>query len=120
MKMTSMQIRSALLLVFALAVAGCSQFAAVNNQSAPPATGAAAAANAAAASQNPEDKMLRVNAQDAIKAASEGRAVIIDVRGTDSYKLAHIKDALDHSLSRVESGDFNGLPKDKQIIAYCT
>ncbi|MDX2030480.1 MAG: rhodanese-like domain-containing protein [Blastocatellia bacterium] len=118
MKMISTQFRSALLFACALAVAGCSQLAAVNNQNAAP-PGVTEPA-AAAASQNPEDKMLRVNAQDAIKAAAEGKAVIIDVRGTESYKLAHIKDALDHGLQRVETGDFNGLPKDKQIIAYCT
>ncbi|MFN0084204.1 MAG: rhodanese-like domain-containing protein [Blastocatellia bacterium] len=119
MKMISMQLRSALMLVFALALIGCSRYAAVTNQAGAANGGSASGENAHPA-QNPEDKMLRVNAQDAIKAAGEGKAVIIDVRGSDSYKLAHIKDALDHTLSRVESGDYKDLPKDRQIIAYCT
>lgn len=116
MKKISIQLRGALLLLCALIVFGCSRDAAVSNH----AGGVSPAGEAALPAQNPEDKMLRVNAQDAIKAVNEGKSVIIDVRGTDSYKLAHVKDALDHALSRVESGDFKDLPKDKQIIAYCT
>lgn len=70
--------------------------------------------------QNPEDKMPRIKVDEAKKLFDEGKAMIIDVRGTDAYKLNHIKGSLDYSLSRLESGDFKDLPKDKRIISYCT
>ncbi|MGH9847591.1 MAG: rhodanese-like domain-containing protein [Blastocatellia bacterium] len=79
-----------------------------------------ATAPAPPASDNPEDKMPRVKVQDAIKEVADGTAVVIDVRGTDAYKLAHIKGALDVPLTKLEGNDFKGLPKDKRIIAYCT
>lgn len=69
---------------------------------------------------NPEDSMPRVRPSEAKEALEKGTAVIIDVRGPDSYKAAHIKGALEHSLSRLEQGDFKDLPKDKRIIAYCS
>ncbi|HKR59829.1 MAG TPA: rhodanese-like domain-containing protein [Pyrinomonadaceae bacterium] len=69
---------------------------------------------------NPEDKMPRVKVQDAMKEVADGKALIIDVRGTEAYKMAHIKGSRDYPLPKIESKDFNGLPKDKHIIAYCT
>ena len=68
---------------------------------------------------NPEDQMRRVRAAEAIKLSLSGDAVIIDVRGTETFNTQHIKGALDFSLQRIEAGDFKGLPKDKLIIAYC-
>lgn len=87
------------------------------------ATGAALPAqpqNSQAPEQSQEDAMPRINVQDAKVAFEKGEAVIVDVRGPDAYKSNHIKGALDHSLSKLEQGDFNGLPKDKRIIAYCS
>jgi len=70
--------------------------------------------------QNPEDKMPRIKVDEAKKLVDEGKAIIIDVRGTDSYKMSHIAGSLDYPLNKIESGDYKGLPKDKRIIAYCT
>lgn len=82
----------------------------------------APAANQAAAPQtpNPEDSMPRVSVEEAKAAVDKGTAVIIDVRGPDAYKAAHVKGALEHSLSLLEQGDFKDLPKNKRIIAYCS
>jgi 3-mercaptopyruvate sulfurtransferase SseA len=66
-----------------------------------------------------ENQMPRIEAEEAKKLVKEGKAVIIDVRGTDAYKISHIKGALDIPLTRLEAGDFKGIPKDKRIIAYC-
>jgi hypothetical protein len=71
-------------------------------------------------SQNAEDQMPRINVEEAKKLVAEGKAVIIDVRGSDSYKASHIKGALDIPMKKLEAGDFTDLPKDKRIIAYCT
>ncbi|MBK8313821.1 MAG: rhodanese-like domain-containing protein [Acidobacteria bacterium] len=70
--------------------------------------------------QNPEDKMPRIGPEESQKLVKDGKAVIIDVRGTDAYNMAHIKGALDIPLNNIEAGDYNGLPKGKRIIAYCT
>lgn len=77
-------------------------------------------AAAAAPTQNPEDSMPRVRVEEAKAAVDSGKAVIIDVRGPEAYKTAHVKGALDHALARLEQGDFKDLPKDKRIIAYCS
>jgi 3-mercaptopyruvate sulfurtransferase SseA len=70
--------------------------------------------------QNPEDKMPRISAEEAKKLVDSGKAVIIDVRGPDAYKLSHIKGSLEYGLAKIEAKDFSGLPKNKRIIAYCT
>lgn len=70
--------------------------------------------------QNPEDLMPRISPEEAKKMVDAGKAVIIDVRGPDAYKLAHIKGSLEYGLSKIEQKDFSGLPKNKRIIAYCT
>lgn len=88
-----------------------------------PATTASPVANAAipqTPAPNPEDAMPRVKVDQAKAEVDKGTAVIIDVRGTDAYKTAHIKGALDYPLPRLEQSDFKDIPKGKHIIAYCT
>src|SRR4029078_10050397 len=70
--------------------------------------------------QNPENLVPRIRAEDAIKSVNANQAVVIDVRGTAAYDPEHIKGAIDFPLDRIEKKDFKGLPRDKQIIAYCT
>ena len=70
--------------------------------------------------QAPEDKIIRIKADEAKRLVEEGKAVVIDVRGSDAFRNTHIKGALDFPIGKLESGDFKGLPKDKRIIAYCT
>lgn len=117
MKVFSIFGRGLLVVLSACLALACSKLSASTDQPAPP---AAAAAAAPSATQNPEDKMPRVRAEETKKMVDEGKAVIIDVRGTEAYKLSHIKGSIDYPLSKLENKDFNGLPKDKRIIAYCT
>lgn len=112
----------ALVAAVAIWAAGCSK----SGASASPAGATAAnmpapnlSAPTTSAPQNPEDKMPRVSVEEAKKLVADGKAVIVDVRGADAYKMSHIKGALDIPLTKLESGDFKGLPKDKRIIAYC-
>ena len=63
--------------------------------------------------------MPRVKVEDAKKMIAEGKAIIIDVRGAEAYKMSHIKGALDIPLTKLEARDFKDLPKDKILIAYC-
>lgn len=63
--------------------------------------------------------MPRINVEKAKKLVAEGKAVIIDIRGPDAYKISHIKGALDVPLSKLQTGNLENLPKDRRIIAYC-
>lgn len=121
MKVFSLLSRGALILASACLALACSKLAA---STAPAGTTAVATPDAAAAapapSQNPEDKMPRIRPEEAKKLVDDGKAVIIDVRGTEAYKISHIKGSIDYPLTKVEAGDFTGLPKGKRIIAYCT
>ena len=118
---------SALTIGMAITAAGCAKSGAST-----PAVGAttAGASTAQSASQsataipsppqNAEDKIPRVKVDEAKKMIAEGKAIIIDVRGADAYKMSHIKGALDFPLTKMDTGEIKDLPKDKLIIAYCS
>ena len=114
--------RGALLVLVAGLAVACHQPSAATTNPAPAASPLASAASApvAAPTQNPEDSMPRVKVEEAKAEVANGSAVIIDVRGSETYKNAHIKGALDYPLARLEQSDFKDLPKGKRIIAYCT
>lgn len=66
----------------------------------------------------PDDGVERISIADAQKAAANGEAVFIDVRGSIEYERGHIKGAI--SLPRGQIKDRAGeLPKDKLLITYC-
>lgn len=85
-----------------------------------PTPAAAAATIAPVATPNLENDPKRISVADAKAAVAKGEAVVIDVRGPDAYKIAHIKGAIEHSIGRLEGNDYKGLPKNKLIIAYCS
>ncbi len=121
MKMLFLLSRGALVVLGGCLALGCSKLAPSNTQALPvTATASSPAAPTPVPTQNPEDKMPRINAQEAKSQVDAGKAVIIDVRGTEAYKISHIKGALDYPLAKIEGKDFSGLPKGKRIIAYCT
>ncbi len=122
MKILSVISRGVLILASSCLALACSHLAVSTSQnsSTAVATPNPAAAPAPAATQNPEDKMPRIGPQEAKQLVDQGKGVIIDVRGPEAYKISHIKGSLDYALSKIEAGDFSGLPKNKRIIAYCT
>ena len=124
MKIFSLLGRGALILATACMVLACAKLTGATKQANATPAAANATANTSAPAppppQNAEDKMPRVKVEDAKKLVAEGKAIIIDVRGPEPYKQAHVKGALDIPLSNLEANDFKGLPKNKQIIAYCT
>jgi hypothetical protein len=124
MNMILKLVASALTLSMAITAAGCAKSGASTPVAGASTAGERSARPAAAspsphANQNAEDKMPRVKVEDAKKMAAEGKAVIIDVRGAEAYKMSHIKGALDIPLNKLEARDFKDVPKDKVIIAYC-
>lgn len=112
--MNKKDILSVALLLFSGANLACQQPSATSTS-----TTAPAATVAPETAPSLEDK-ARISVAEAKAAVAKGEAVLVDVRGPDAYKMAHIKGSIEHSLGRLEGNDFKGLPKDKQIIAYCS
>jgi hypothetical protein len=61
----------------------------------------------------------RISAADARKALEAGTAVLVDVRSQDSWQEEHAKGAVSIPVNEIYAR-MGELPKDKQIIAYCT
>ena len=99
---------------------GCEQpTSSVNTKTSPTPVAAQSAPATTPDAHNQEDSMPRIAPADAIQLTKSNQAIIIDVRGTDIYNAAHAKGSIEFALSRLESGDFTGLPRDKKIIALC-
>jgi hypothetical protein len=118
---------SALTIGLAITAAGCSKSGASTPTVGATGAGAPAAQSAPQSTtaitsppQNAEDKIPRVKVDEAKKMIAEGKAIIIDVRGPDAYKMSHIKGALDVPLTKLDTSEIKDLPKDKLIIAYCS
>jgi len=114
---------SALTIGMAITAAGCAKSGASTPTVGATTAGASAAKSTTAippSTQNAEDKIPRVKVDEAKKMVAEGKAIFIDVRGADAYKMSHIKGALDVPLTRLNEGEFKDLPSDKLIIAYCS
>jgi 3-mercaptopyruvate sulfurtransferase SseA len=114
---------SALTIGMAITAAGCAKSGASTPTVGATTAGASAAQSTTAIPsppQNAEDKIPRVKVEEAKKMIAEGKAIIIDVRGVDAYKVSHIKGALDVPLTKLNEGEVKDLPNDKVIIAYCS
>ncbi len=64
-----------------------------------------------------EDNVKRISVEEAKAAVDGGKAVIVDVRAAEAYKMRHIKGSI--SMPNVAT-DYQSLPKDKQLITYCS
>ncbi len=97
--------------------AGCSQVASptqlANNKSNTTQT------NTASKTKPAQKEAARIALAEAKAAFDAGKAVFVDTRNAESYKAGHIKGAINMSAGEVNAR-FGELPKDKQIIAYCS
>ena len=75
--------------------------------------------SAAQAPANPVAEAPRISAADAKKAVDAGKAILVDVRSAMSYKQEHPKGAISLPTPEI-AARMSELPKDKQIITYCT
>lgn len=69
------------------------------------------------ATQTPSDGVTRIAPADARAALEKGTAIIVDVRGEDSYRTGHVKGAL---WMPDVGAHIKELPRDKMIITYCS
>jgi hypothetical protein len=65
----------------------------------------------------PEDGVARVTITEAHDLMEKGKAILVDVRGEESFRIGHIKGALwmPDVAQRVKE-----LPRDKMIVTYCS
>lgn len=73
----------------------------------------------AVAGQTQGDGVRRITPAEAREAVAQGKAIIIDVRGEESYNAGHVKGARWINLNDVGSRT-GELPRDKMIITYCS
>ena len=68
-----------------------------------------------------EAEVPRVTVEEAKAAFDSGEAIIVDVRSQAAYEASHVDGALSIPLNEFET-NIGGidLPKDRQIITYCT
>jgi 3-mercaptopyruvate sulfurtransferase SseA len=85
----------------------------------PAAPPAAAAPAVPAAPADPLAEAPRISAADAKKALDAGQAVLVDVRSLDAWQDEHAKGAVSIPVNELYAR-LGELPKDKQVIAYCT
>lgn len=83
-------------------------------------SGGAGAQDAAANSADiPYPEIARISADEAHIRLMQGEAVIVDVRDRDSYTNMHIPGALSIPLDEIDLR-MGELPRDAEIITYCT
>jgi Leu/Phe-tRNA-protein transferase len=76
-------------------------------------------AQAQPASQIPFPNVPRISLQETVSKLDSGQVVLVDVRSEDSYDKSHVVGAI--SIPEEEVGSrLNELPRDKEIVLYCT
>lgn len=76
------------------------------------------------ASSAPRDNQIhlesvpRIGKEEALRLATKGAAVFIDVRAAKTFAAGHIKGAISIPQSRLAE-DFGMIPADKVLIPYC-
>lgn len=61
----------------------------------------------------------KISVEDAKKEVDAGKAIIVDSRAESAYKFEHIAGAINLPVGSPED-KLNGLPKDKNILIYCS
>lgn len=66
-----------------------------------------------------DDGVRRITPEEARAAVEKGKAIIVDVRGAESYNAGHVKGARLIPINEIGSRA-SELPRDKMIITYCS
>ena len=66
-----------------------------------------------------ENDVTRISLKDAKAAYDAGTAVIVDTRDINAYKNERIKNSISLQVGDMEKR-YGELPKDKQLIFYCS
>lgn len=109
--------KSGLLIVAAVSLVALSACNSTDTSARTPASSVTAPTQQAAAL--PADGVRRLSIADARTEFDGGKAVMIDVRSDVSFKQGHIKGAQNIPMGDLDQR-LNELPKDKDIILYCS
>ena len=66
-----------------------------------------------------DDGIARISLAEAKKAFDDGKAIFVDTRAAQSYEAKHIKGALNIPAEEFQTR-YAEVPKNKQIITYCS
>ena len=91
----------------------------VVNNAPPAAAGSAAPAPVPAAAQGDKSEVARIAAEDLRAKTKANSVVVIDVRDAASYAGGHIPGALHIPLASIEA-NLDRIPKDREVVTYCT
>jgi rhodanese-related sulfurtransferase len=69
---------------------------------------------------NDASQVPRVTVEELKKLLADKKAMVIDVRSLDAYESKHIKGSISLPLDKIQAGEVKSLPKDKQLITYCS
>ena len=70
-------------------------------------------------SEESKASVPRIAVEDLREKMKAGQVTVVDVRPAESYQAAHIEGAINIPMASIES-ELSLLPKNKQIITYCT
>ena len=111
---------SAAVILAALAFAACNSR---DGSGSTARTGSSSSSSAGSASgpttSTPGDGVRRITTAELRDALEKGTAVVVDVRSPESYKLGHIKGAINIPEGEITSRK-DELPRDKTIALYCS
>jgi 3-mercaptopyruvate sulfurtransferase SseA len=105
-----LEIRSGAISVALFVFLACAGYGNVSGATPPASPGQQAAASGEA---------RRITPAELREALDKGKAILIDVRGEDSYKAGHIKGARWILFSEI-ADHIKELPRDKLIVTYCS
>lgn len=72
-----------------------------------------------AAAQGDKSEVARIAAEDLRVKTRDNAVVVIDVRDAASFASGHIPGALNIPMASVEA-NLDRIPKDREIVTYCT
>lgn len=98
-----------IMLLLVLAVAGCN---AVD-------TKVKSQTHNANTAQQPADGVKRITTAELADLMQQGKVVVVDVRSQSMYDAGHIRGSKWISVTEI-GNRANELPKDKQIVTYCS
>ena len=76
-------------------------------------------ANIATPEQQASDGIKRITTKELDELMQQGKVVVVDVRNQASWDAGHIRGAKWISVTEIANRT-NELPKDKQIVTYCS
>ncbi len=104
--------------LFSLALTGMS--CATSTQASKANSASASTTLAQEPTPKPDDGVPRISAADAIALVKSGKALVIDTRDQTSFEAMHIAGAINVAYQEFVDKTYKPLPKDKELIFYCT